>query len=225
MQRKDCGQMIEIEKPYVADLYTLKMSVVDHADQLQLRSYNYTSKWYQYVFWFLVNVCMCNAHILECIYWGRNSRKPLQFCMALAKQLINNFCQRKRPAPSLATWSPLQYASAKFEGRKGQCVQCKVLGRKMEKCNPVETKNKCMQCRIALCPVPCFREYHNNVSNWVGCCFEFADVLISFCIDFLIFLIENFKWTDFTYHFSHFLHITSLTIWCCYNWYIYLIVQ
>ena len=128
MQRKVHSRMIEIEKPSVTDLYTSKMGGVDQADQLRLYYYTgrQTNKWYRYmyVFWFLVNICVCNAHILECIYQGRNTRKQLQFCMALVKQLINNFWQRKRPAPSMANQSTLQCVSTKFEGRKRQCVQC-----------------------------------------------------------------------------------------------------
>ena len=145
VERKVKKQTVEIEKPYVADLYTAHMGGVDQADQL--RSYYYTGrttrKWYRYVFWFLLNICVCNAHILECVHRGNNKRKQLQFHLALAKQLIGNFCLRKRPAPGAANRSPLQHISAKFEGRKKQCVQCKIAGRKTEKGYPVETKTKC----------------------------------------------------------------------------------
>ena len=41
----------------------------------------------------------------------------------------------------------------------------KVWGQKDGQGYPVETKNKCMQCGIALCLVPCSREYHNNIDN------------------------------------------------------------
>ena len=61
--------MIEVEKPYVADLYTLKMAGVGQADQLWYYHYTgrRTNRWYQYVFWFLVNVCMCNVHTLDAL--------------------------------------------------------------------------------------------------------------------------------------------------------------
>ena len=69
VKRKVCSQMIEVEKPYVADLYTLKMAGVGQADQLWYYHYTgrRTNRWYQYVFWFLVNVCMCNVHTLDAL--------------------------------------------------------------------------------------------------------------------------------------------------------------
>ena len=138
-------------------------------------------KWYRYVFWFLLNICVCNAHILECVHRGNNKRKQLQFRLALTKQLIGNFCQRKRPAPGAANRSPLQHISAKFEGRKKQCVQYKIAGRKTEKGYPVETKTKCTQCGIALCPVRCFREYH-DINSWMLVLFLKLIFICLYCI-------------------------------------------
>ena len=93
VERKIKRQVVKIEKPYVSNLYTSKMGEVDQADQL--RSYYYTGRqsrrWYRYVFWFLFNVCICNAHILDSKHHGRQKKKQLQFRMALAKELIDGF--------------------------------------------------------------------------------------------------------------------------------------
>ena len=129
--RKVKKQMVEIEKPYVADLYTAYMGGVDQGDQLQSNYYTgwTTRKWYRYVFWFLLNICTCNAHILECVHQGNNKRKQLQFRLALAKQLIGNFCQRKCPAPGLLY--NIYQLSLKVE--KSSVCSAKLLAEKLKK--------------------------------------------------------------------------------------------
>ena len=109
---------------------------VDQANQLH--SYYYTGRqsrrWYQYVFWFLFNVCICNAHILESIHRGRQKRKQLQFRMALAKELIDGFLQRKRPSFSPGeTQVCVVHKSVQCEGKKKQCVQCKKANCKLQR--------------------------------------------------------------------------------------------
>ena len=39
----------------------------------------------------------------------------------------------------------------KIKGRKRQCVQCKMLGKKTPKDHPVESTFACIQCGVALC--------------------------------------------------------------------------
>ena len=60
-------QNVNIEKPRVSDVYTAHMGGVDRADQL--RSFYcsgwQSKKWYKYLFWFLFNVSVCNAFVLE----------------------------------------------------------------------------------------------------------------------------------------------------------------
>ena len=123
VKRKVKKKEIEIPKPFVADLYTSKIGGVDQADQL--RSYYYTGrqtkKWYRYLWWFLVNVCVCNGHILESIHRGNNKRSQLQFRFVLAKQLIKGFSQRKRPVQGASNASnrrSIEHTSVRIDGRK-----------------------------------------------------------------------------------------------------------
>ena len=168
VQRKVKGKIVEIEKPFVSDLYTSKMGGVDLADQL--RSYYYAGRqsrrWYRYVFWFAFNVCVVNSHILESIYRGNEKRKQFKFQVALAKELMHGFSQRKRPA----SFSPVegrirvQHTVVRIEGRKKRCIHCKKSERKTSKGYLVETCFKCKQCDIALCKAPCFLEYYSQFS-------------------------------------------------------------
>ena len=168
VERKVKKEDVLIPKPYVSDLYTQNMGGVDLSDQI--RSYysigRQSRKWYQYIFWFLFNVCACNGLILENIHRrkaGITPRTQIQFRLALAKELINGSTQRKRPlqSPEAATFSPNQTnTSMRSESGKKECVQCKKCNRKTPKGYYVETKFKCKQCGVALCKGRCFREYH-----------------------------------------------------------------
>ena len=74
----------EVQKPVVIDLYNSSMGGVDRADQL--REYYSVSrssyKWYRYIFWFLIDVSICNAFVL-CNYHrlsqGMGKLKQLKF--------------------------------------------------------------------------------------------------------------------------------------------------
>ena len=56
----------EVQKPVVIDLYNSSMGSVDCADQLcEYYSVSPSSyKWYRYIFWFLIDVSICNAFVL-----------------------------------------------------------------------------------------------------------------------------------------------------------------
>ena len=80
-------QNVNIEKPRVSDVYTAHMGAVDRADQL--RSF-YCSGWqskksYRYIFWFLFNVSVCNAFVLESEHIG-SKRESVYFKLDLTQQ-------------------------------------------------------------------------------------------------------------------------------------------
>lgn len=167
VQRRKNGRNFDIQKPRVSDVYTANMGGVDRADQM--RSFytvgRQSRKWYRYIFWFVFNVAACNAYILECEHRRRrNQRKRPQadFRLELGKRLINGYSYRKRPANQVPADEPRRdHQSVRLEGRKKECVQCKASGRKTQRGYPVETKNKCQQCNVALCKLRCFDEYHS----------------------------------------------------------------
>ena len=90
-------QNVNIEKPRVSDVYTAHMGGVDRADQL--RSFYccgwQSKKWYRYIFWFLFNVSVCNAFVLESEHFG-SKRESVYFKLDLTQQLIDGFCNKNK---------------------------------------------------------------------------------------------------------------------------------
>lgn len=166
---------MEVPKPVVIDLYNSSMGGVDRADQL--REYysvgRSSSKWYRYIFWFLIDVAICNAFVL-CNYrrlsQGMGKLRQLNFRTELAKQLIGGYSTRVSPAPLskrrkieahfLQEGSEGKHFIDKIKGRKRQCVQCKRVGTKTPKGRPVESTFESVQCSVALCKEVCFADYH-----------------------------------------------------------------
>ena len=136
----------EVQKPVVIDLYNSSMEGVGLADQL-LEYYSVGRscyKWYRYIFWFLIDVSICNAFVL-CNYHrlsqGLGKVRQLKFRTSLAKQLIGGFStsgvsvaqsskRRKIETFSLEEGNAGQHFIDKIKGRKRQCIQCKRVGTK-----------------------------------------------------------------------------------------------
>ena len=163
----------QIWKPPVVALYNSHVGGVDLADQM--RKY-YTIgrssyKWYKYLFWFLIDLSICNAFVL-CNFFrqgqGQGKLKQAAFRTSLAAQLVDGFSSRTNSAKrrkietlSLSAANAGKHFIEKIKGRKRECVNCKKAGRKTPKGHPVESSFKCLQCDVTLCKVGCFQEYHN----------------------------------------------------------------
>ena len=166
----------QVSKPAVVDQYNKHMGGVDLADQL--RKY-YTVgrssfKWYRYLFWFLIDVSICNSFILynhHKLEQGQGKVKQLNFRTNLAKQLIGGFSStvsaghsakhRKIDNLSLDPGNAGTHFIIKIEGRKKVCVYCERLGRKTVSGRSVETTFQCLQCNVALCKT-CFHDFHTT---------------------------------------------------------------
>jgi len=137
---------VDVAIPTPVHLYNHSMGGVDLNDQL--RSY-YPSgrsgkKWWRFIFWYLLDVSICNAFIVEGQSSHRASsrsrRSLLSFKLELAKQLIGGFCGRKKYAGKKRKSTNLDNAlslpnlpghrEVKLEGRKGACINCSVCGRR-----------------------------------------------------------------------------------------------
>ena len=165
-----------VQKPAVVDLYNRSMGGVDRVDQL--REYYSVGrscyKWYRYIFWYLIDVSICNAFVL-CNYnrlsQGLGKVRQLKFRTSLAKQLIGGFStsgvsvaqsskRRKIKTFSLEEGNAGQHFIDRIKGRKRQCIQCKRVGTKTPKGYPVESSFECVQLGVALCKEVCFVDYH-----------------------------------------------------------------
>ena len=164
----------QVSKPAVIDLYNKNMGGVDLADQIrQYYSVGRSSyKWYRYLFWFLIDVSICNSFLLYNNYrlgQGQSKVKQLLFRTNLAKQLIAGFSsvlsgahsakRQKIENLSLSPANTDKHFIVKIEGRKKVCVHCKTVGRKTEGGHSVESSFQCLQCSVALCKT-CFHDYH-----------------------------------------------------------------
>ena len=164
----------QVTKPAVVDMYNKNMGGVDLADQLrQYYSVGRSSRrWYRYIFWFLVDLSICNSFILFNNYrlgQGQGKVKQLNFRINLAKQLIGGFSctaslghatkHRKIENLSFSAANVNRHFSVHIEGRKKVCVQCKRVGRKTPKGRSVETSFQCLQCNVPLCKT-CFNAFH-----------------------------------------------------------------
>lgn len=165
----------QVVKPVVIDLFNKSMGGIDHADQL--RGYYSVGrschKCYRHIFWFLIDISICNAFVLcnhHRLGKGQCKLRQLDFRLSLAKQLIGGFSttvsaaqsskRRKIEAFALEQGNSSKHFIDKIEGRKRQCVQCKREGAKTPKGRPIETSFECVQCSVALCKEVCFNDYH-----------------------------------------------------------------
>ena len=152
------------------------MGGVDLADQFR-KYYSLgrsSQKWYKYLFWYTVDVSICNAFILNNHFLtgaGRGKLRQVDFRTRLSKQLIAGFStssaslaqstkRRKIETLSLGEGNASKHFCEKIDGRKRQCVRCKRVGIKTPLGLPVETSFQCVQCGVALCKVNCFSIYH-----------------------------------------------------------------
>ena len=91
----------DVAIPTPVHLYNHRMGGVDLNDQM--RSYypfgRSGKKWWRFVFWYLLDVSICNAFIVEGQSshraTSRSRRTLLNFRLELSKQLIGGFCGRK----------------------------------------------------------------------------------------------------------------------------------
>ena len=164
----------QVTKPAVVDMYNKNMGGVDLADQLrQYYSVGHSSRrWYRYIFWFLIDLSICDSFILYNNYrlgQGQRKVKQLNFRINLAKQLIGSFSstaslghatkRRKIDDLSFSAANVNRHFSVHIEGRKKVCVHCYRVGRKTPKGRSVETSFQCLQCSVPLCKT-CFNAFH-----------------------------------------------------------------
>ena len=137
-----------IAKPAVVAQYNKNKGGVDLADQL--RKYYSVGRscyqWYRYLFWFVVDISICNAFILFNHYrvtQGEGRVKQLAFRTNLAKQLIAGFSStvsllhssKRRRIENLSNdpENAAKHFIVKIDGRKKECVYCNIVGNRTPK--------------------------------------------------------------------------------------------
>ena len=121
-QRQRDGSIVEVLSVPLVKSHNNNMGGVGHSDQLR-RYYmmgRKSKKWWRCIVWFLVDVSIVNAHILERLSRNHRNRTQLAFRLELVGDLIGDFSSRR-----------LSVSSGRIEGRhwpisytKGRCKRC-----------------------------------------------------------------------------------------------------
>ena len=156
------GSRVQITCPRGVKAYNEHMGGVDLADQMR-RFYTCTHKssrrWYLRLFWFLLDLAIDNAFILECCSLPtRSRRKSKQFRKELATHLLGLHSSRQH-AGRQAQNAPrlVQRHFPKYLGTDGRCVVCSTGDARKR------TRYGCEDCgNVRLCVDPCFRIYHTR---------------------------------------------------------------
>jgi hypothetical protein len=161
------GQPAQVyPKPLAIQNYTENYNAIDKNDQL--RSYygiaTKAKKWWKYVFWFLLDVCMINAYILHksrpagLIGPLHRPMNHMKFQLHVARGLIAGFSSRKRkpstsPLPNADIRTPVRHEPSKITTARGKrnCVLCDRQGRRTPVGNKIQTTYECKRCAVALC--------------------------------------------------------------------------
>ena len=173
-KQKD-GSRVEVPCPASIILYNKFMGGVDRGDQLRgyYRCRTKSRKFYKYIFFFLLDVAITNAHILmktstsSCPFKGVKS-----FRIQLAKDLIGEYCSRRRRGRGGTVIHPLPFRHYPIrlgdsnDGPRHQCGPC-ALHRNIHHRRVLSTWY-CRECGEWLChsgepSSDCFMQWHTRL--------------------------------------------------------------
>ncbi|GBN07980.1 hypothetical protein AVEN_110779-1 [Araneus ventricosus] len=152
-----------ISCPGVAENYNKSMGGVDLADQK--RQYydvaRKSRKWWIYLFWFLLNSALDNAHILYLLIYMPDLQKGERLFHFKLK-LIENMTAKMTHGIKRSIGSPdLSHKRIKIEGRKKCRRRCSKLKLKTVGNNSIQSSWMCTTCQVCLC-VDCYGQHHNE---------------------------------------------------------------
>jgi len=160
---------IQFNQPHAAYIYNQNMNGVDRHDQLRscYALGRDGKKSWKYIFWFIMNCAIVNAHIIFSLSSRRvNSKKRfshLDFRCELAHQLIAGFSGRKRNA---AEMDNVEHNVENFAGHESVHMKCKRRCRvHMNRKERKETVYGCKLCNVHLCKDGCHYIFHGRPLN------------------------------------------------------------
>lgn len=149
-RRQRDGSIVQVPSVPVVKSYNNNMGGVDLNDQM--RGYYMTGrkskKWWRCLLWFLVDICIVNAHILEKLSRRHTNRTQLAFRLDLVKNLVGDFSARRLSASS----SRIEGGHWPIPYTKGRCKRC-LKRRKVTWC-----RMACELCDKRIC-LECFRNH------------------------------------------------------------------
>lgn len=127
-RKQQDGSVIQVPTVPAAVSYNKNMGGVDLNDQ----HHKYYSvgrksrKWWQYLLWFLIDVSIVNAHILQKEALNHSSRSQMYFRLELAKMLVSDFSSRLLSV-SDGRNTDGHWPEAATKGRCKRCLKRKVV--------------------------------------------------------------------------------------------------
>ena len=171
-QLKD-GSRQSFPCPAACKAYNEHMGGVDVGDQL--RGYYHVRmkyrKFYKYVANFLLDTSITNSFVLYRMTHPGTKLTVLKFREVLAKQLIADYCSRRRGGRSSQAVKPLPLQhfpitispAGRPSKKRGRCSLC------IEKKKRTDTMWYCRECSVWLChtgsPKDCFLQWHRRREN------------------------------------------------------------
>ena len=175
LRRMQDGSRVPVPCPQSIISYNAYMGGVDRGDQLRgyYRCKIRSRKFYKYIFYFLLDIAITNSYILVKYYTTNSSKVKIKnFRTDLAKQLIGNYCSRRRRGRKSASSIrplPLRHFPAKVDDdinpgkrRRGNCAYCRQAKKKR-----MNTSWFCRECSEWLCHSgdrdDCFLQWHTHL--------------------------------------------------------------
>ena len=176
-RRESDGTRRSVPCPAAMALYNTYMGGVDRNDQL--RGYYHVRmkcrKFYRYIFWFLFEVSIANAHILHSRYSGAEKRQKFkEFRLELARSLVGDYHSKKRLGRCSAapTILPLRHYPLRYV----ECPDSTPIRRRCWYCQHHRQQRRdtqwfCRECNIHLChtgiiDTDCFMQYHKDIHSF-----------------------------------------------------------
>lgn len=174
LRKQQDGTRISVPCPQAIISYNEFMGGVDRGDQL--RGYYgcrmKSRKFYKYIFYFLLDVTITNAFILYNYTTCPKYKTIKDFRVQLAKELIGDYCSRKRAGRygSSLRSLPLRHFPVKLvpdeqsERSRKRCARCQQEHKKRR-----DTQWYCQECGVPLChtgeaTTDCFLLWHKNIN-------------------------------------------------------------
>ena len=177
LRRQKDGSRVSVCCPQSVILYNECMGAVDHGDQL--RGYyscrTKSRKFYIYIYHFLLNVTITNGFILYKHFHHAPKYKTIkEFRLQLARELIGDYCSRRKPGRYGGAIVPLQLQhfpitvgsdSGPRRSKRGRCSYCTQHNHRR-----TDSQWFCDECSVWLChsgntTSDCFYLWHKNRQN------------------------------------------------------------
>ena len=174
-RKQSDGSIIVVECPSAVVLYNDNMGGVDLADQkrkLYSASRKSKVKWYMRLFYYLLDVAVVNAHILESESpnhlptrsIGKKKKYEFRtqkaFVLQLIEELIGSHTSRKKMGRPKIPMDSVRYSEQHYPtmyDKPSDCVYCSAPRARKR------SKYGCDRCGgVHLCCYPCFEKYHTK---------------------------------------------------------------